>query len=114
MKTRLFARFFESNSNDSARHSRRLSLETLENREMLNADWGGFASESLSTYTPEASAAYSVELGASVDACDLSDLDGDGSSELVTFNTGRARSASILRKEPRALTNLSERKRSIL
>lgn len=98
MKTRLFARFFESNSNDSARHSRRLSLETLENREMLNADWGGFASESLSTYTPEASAAYSVELGASVDACDLSDLDGDGSSELVTFNYG-ARSVSVYSAE---------------
>ena len=98
MKTRLFARFFESNSNDSARHSRRLSLETLENREMLNADWGGFASESLSTYTPEASAAYSVELGASVDACELSDLDGDGSSELVTFNYG-ARTVSVYSAE---------------
>ena len=65
---------------------------------MLNADWGGFASESLSTYTPEASAAYSVELGASVDACDLSDLDGDGSSELVTYNYG-ARSVSVYSAE---------------
>ena len=86
MKDNFFQRMFDRKPHESNRRTRRLSLESLENREMLNVDWGGFSAEKTSTYEPSSTASYSVELSGSVDACDLSDVTGDGRNELVTID----------------------------
>lgn len=82
---------------------------------MLNVDWGGFGAEQVSTYeTP--TGAYTVDLSGSVDACELTDVTGDGRKELVTidystktlsvFNNTSSNSAFKL-KGTQTLTSLS-------
>lgn len=87
MKDKFFQRAFDRGARESSRRTRRLSLESLENREMLNVDWSGFGGENISTYEPSSSSAsYSVDLSGSVDVCDLTDVTGDGRNELVAVN----------------------------
>ncbi len=87
MRDKFFQRAFDRGARESSRRTRRLSLESLENREMLNVDWSGFGGENISTYEPSSSSAsYSVDLSGSVDVCDLTDVTGDGRNELVAVN----------------------------
>ena len=85
MKKLFFQRIFERKSHESLPRARRLLLEALENREMLDANWTGFAAEKTSVY--EASAdSYAADITGQVDACKLIDLTGDGRNELVAVN----------------------------
>ncbi|MGI6400792.1 MAG: FG-GAP-like repeat-containing protein [Thermoguttaceae bacterium] len=86
MKDNFFQRMFDRKPHQTGRRTRRLSLESLEKREMLNADWSGFTSENLSTYEPDPTASYSVDLDGSVDACELTDVTGNGRNELVAVD----------------------------
>ena len=87
MKDKFFQRAFDRIARESSRRTRRLSLESLESREMLNVDWSGFGAENISTYEPSSSSAsYSVELSGKVDVCDLTDVVGDGRNELVVVD----------------------------
>ncbi len=87
MKDKFFQRAFDRIARESSRRTRRLSLESLESREMLNVDWSGFGAENISTYEPSSpSASYSVELSGKVDVCDLTDVTGDGRNELVVVD----------------------------
>ncbi len=94
MKDHFFQRFLVRKSHGVSSRSRRLLLESLESREMLNVDWSGFGAERVSTYEASSDALYSVELTKDVNACELVDLTGDGRNELVAFNFG-SKSVSV-------------------
>ena len=94
MKDSFFQRIFDRNHQESKSRSRRLSLESLENRELLNVDWGGFSSETTSEYSPSTSAAYSVDLPSNVDSVNLVNLEGDSKDELVSIY-GRGKTVSV-------------------
>ncbi|MBR5243307.1 MAG: VCBS repeat-containing protein [Thermoguttaceae bacterium] len=86
MKKDLFQRIFERKISSSRPSARRLSLEALENRELLNADWGGFAPEKTTEFEATASE-YSIDLSERApNFCELSDLNADGVDELLTIN----------------------------
>lgn len=86
MKKDLFQRIFERKNHGSKPSARRLSLEALENRELLNADWGGFAPEKTTEFAPTA-AEYSVDFSERApNFCELTDLNADGVDELLTIN----------------------------
>ncbi len=86
MKKDFFQRIFERKNTGSLPRSRRLSLEALENRELLNADWGGFAPEKTTEFESE-SAEYSIDLSERTpNFCELADLNGDSTDELLTIN----------------------------
>lgn len=86
MKNNFLLRTFGRKQQESLRKNRRLSLETLENREMLNADWGGFAPEVATEFEAEVGG-YSVTLPSNVDAIELVNLTGDAKSELVAIDS---------------------------
>jgi len=86
MKDNLFQRIFARKSYESLPRTRRLSLESLENRELLNVDWGGFGAETVSEYTASSSSSYTVDLQSAADYCCLGDFNGDKTNELVAFN----------------------------
>ncbi|MBQ9874296.1 MAG: VCBS repeat-containing protein [Thermoguttaceae bacterium] len=75
------------------RRARRLSLESLENREMLNVDWGGFGAETTTEFQT-GGADYSVELPSNVDFCGLVNLQGDSKAELVSIY-GKGKTVSV-------------------
>jgi len=77
---------FARKSYESLPRARRLSLESLENRELLNVDWGGFGAETVSEYEATSSSAYTVDLQNAADYCCLGDFNGDKTNELATFN----------------------------
>ncbi|MBQ9127871.1 MAG: hypothetical protein IJY15_08965 [Thermoguttaceae bacterium] len=86
MKKDLFQRIFERKNLGSKPSARRLSLEALENRELLNADWGGFAPEKTTEFA-STSAEYSVDFSERApNFCELTDLNADGVDELLTIN----------------------------
>ncbi len=86
MKKELFQRIFERKNSSFWPSTRRLSLEALENRELLNADWGGFAPEKTTEFEAT-SAEYSVDFSERApNFCELSDLTGDEVDELLTIN----------------------------
>lgn len=85
MKKLFKHRIFDTKEREVSSSARRLSLETLENRELLNADWGGFSSEILNEFSAE-SARYSVDLNGQVDYCSLIDMNADGVDELAVIN----------------------------
>ncbi len=86
MKKDFFQRIFERKSPSLRPSARRLSLEALENRELLNADWGGFAPEKTTEFE-STSAEYSIDLSERApNFCELSDLNGDEVDELLTIN----------------------------
>ena len=86
MKKELFQRVFERKFSVSRPSARRLSLEALENRELLNADWGGFAPEKTTEFESIA-AEYSVDFSERApNFCELSDLNADEVDELLTIN----------------------------
>ncbi len=93
MKNNFFQRKFGRKQQETLPRNRRLSLEALENREMLNADWGGFAPEVTTEYHPE-STGYSVALPSNVDAIQLVNLEGDAKSELVSIY-GKGKTVSV-------------------
>ena len=77
---------FERKNTGSLPRARRLSLEALENRELLNADWGGFAPEKTTEFESTA-AEYSIDLSQRApNFCELSDLNADETDELLTIN----------------------------
>lgn len=86
MKKDFFQRIFERKNTGSLPRARRLSLEALENRELLNADWGGLAPEKTTEF--EATLAeYAVDLSErATNFCELADLNGDEVDELLTIN----------------------------
>ncbi len=86
MKDNLFQRIFARKSYESLPRARRLSLESLENRELLNVDWGGFGAETVVEYESGSSSSYSVELKNSVDYSCLADFDGNKTLELATVD----------------------------
>ncbi|MCF0234685.1 MAG: VCBS repeat-containing protein, partial [Thermoguttaceae bacterium] len=87
MKVRLFQRI-SNKSGGSQIRARRLKMEALENRELLNVDWGGLASEIRQDYSSQTSG-YVFEFGdRRADVCDLTDMDGDGVDELVSVQYG--------------------------
>jgi hypothetical protein len=94
MKDIFFQRFFGRQSQESLRRTRRLSLESLENREMLNVDWAGFGPETTSTYVPAETGSYSVDLPSNVDFCGLVNLEGDSRAELVSIY-GKGKTVSV-------------------
>ena len=84
MKKDFFQRIFDRKNSSFWPSSRRLSLEALENRELLNADWGGFAPEKTTEFESTA-AEYSVDLSKRApNFCELVDLTGDEVDELLT------------------------------
>jgi len=86
MKKDLFQRIFERKNLGFKPSARRLSLEALENRELLNADWGGFAPEKTTEFA-STSAEYSVDFSERApNLCELVDLNADGFDELLTIN----------------------------
>ena len=86
MKKDFFQRIFERKNSSFWPSARRLSLEALENRELLNADWGGFAPEKTTEFESTA-AGYSVELSERApNFCELTDLNNDEVDELLTIN----------------------------
>ena len=86
MKKDFFQRIFDRKSSGFWPSSRRLSLEALENRELLNADWGGFAPEKTTEFESTA-AEYSVDFSERApNFCELADLTGDEVDELLTIN----------------------------
>lgn len=86
MKKDFFQRIFERKNSSIWPSARRLSLEALENRELLNADWGGFAPEKTTEFESTA-AEYSVDLSERApNFCELSDLNADEVDELLTIN----------------------------
>ncbi len=86
MKKEIFQRIFERKNSGFRPSARRLSLEALENRELLNADWGGFAPEKTTEFEA-ISAEYSVDFSERApNFCELSDLTGDEVDELLTIN----------------------------
>lgn len=93
MNGKFFQRIFGQKSHESLPRTRRLSLEALENREMLNADWSGFASETVTEYEV-GSASYSVALPSNVDEVALVNLEGDSACELVSIY-GQGKTVSI-------------------
>ncbi|MDO5310004.1 MAG: FG-GAP-like repeat-containing protein [Planctomycetia bacterium] len=87
MKDSFFHRVFAKKYAKSLPETRRLRVESLEHREMLNVDWGGFGAETISTFETTTDAqTYGVDFENSVDLCKLTDLTGDGRNELLTFN----------------------------
>ena len=86
MKKDFFQRIFERKNSSFWPSARRLSLEALENRELLNADWGGFAPEKTTEFE-STSAEYSIDLSERApNFCELSNLDGGEADELLTIN----------------------------
>lgn len=86
MKKDFFQRIFERKISGSWPSARRLSLEALENRELLNVDWGGFAPEKTTEFEAP-SAEYSVDFSERApNFCELADLNGDEFDELLTIN----------------------------
>ena len=86
MKKDFFQRIFERKTFSLRPSARRLSLEALENRELLNVDWGGFAPEKTTEFESTA-AEYSVDLSErAANFCELSDLNADKVDELLTIN----------------------------
>ncbi len=86
MKKDIFQRIFERKNSGSQPSARRLSLEALENRELLNADWGGFAPEKTTEFE-STSAEYSVDFSERApNFCELADLNADEVDELLTVN----------------------------
>lgn len=86
MKKDFFQRIFDRKNSSFWPSSRRLSLEALENRELLNADWGGFAPEKTTEFESTA-AEYSVDFSKRApNFCELADLTGDEIDELLTIN----------------------------
>ncbi len=86
MKKDFFQRIFERKTFSLRPSARRLSLEALENRELLNVDWGGFAPEKTTEFESTA-ADYSVDLSErAANFCELSDLNADKVDELLTIN----------------------------
>lgn len=92
MRKNFFQRNFEQALGSTPR-SRRLALEGLESRDMLNADWNGFAPETTTEYQT-GSAAYSVALPNNVDSVELVNLEGDSKAELVSIY-GRGKTVSV-------------------
>jgi len=86
MKDNLFQRIFARKSHESLPRARRLSLESLENRELLNVDWGGLGAETTVEYEAGSSSSYTVDLQDSPDYCHIGDFDGDKISELATVD----------------------------
>ncbi len=86
MSNNFFQHLFDRKPRELSPRARRLSLESLENREMLNVDWGGFGSETKSTYASPETSSCSVDLPSKVDACVLINLEGDSKSELVSID----------------------------
>ena len=86
MKKDFFQRIFERKISNFWPSARRLSLEALENRELLNVDWGGFAPEKTTEFE-SSSAEYSVDFSERApNFCELSDLNADEVDELLTIN----------------------------
>ena len=86
MKKDFFQRIFERKNSSFWPSARRLSLEALENRELLNADWSGFAPEKTTEFE-STSAEYSIDLSERApNFCELSNLDGGEADELLTIN----------------------------
>ncbi len=94
MKESLFQRLFDRKSHEAQPRSRRLSLESLENRELLNVDWGGFNPENTCSYTPEASSQYNIDLPQDYDCMKLVNLEGDAKDELVVIY-GKGKTVSV-------------------
>ena len=86
MKKEFFQRMFERKISSSRPSARRLSLEALENRELLNADWGGFAPEKTTEFE-SVSTEYSVDFSERApNFCELSDMNADEVDELLSIN----------------------------
>lgn len=87
MNSKLFQHLFDRKSQESSSRTRRLALESLENREMLNVDWSGFGPEKTTTYVSPEASSCSVDLPSNVDSVSLVNLEGDAKSELVSIDS---------------------------
>ena len=94
MNSKLFQHLFDRKSQESLPRTRRLSLEPLENREMLNVDWSGFGPETTTTYVSPETSSCSVNLPSHVDSVSLVNLEGDAKSELVSIY-GKDKTVSV-------------------
>ncbi len=94
MNSKLFQHLFDRKSQESSSRTRRLALESLENREMLNVDWSGFGPEKTTTYVSPEASSCSVDLPSNVDSVSLVNLEGDAKSELVSIY-GKGKTVSV-------------------
>ncbi|MDO4586643.1 MAG: FG-GAP-like repeat-containing protein [Planctomycetia bacterium] len=88
MKKSFFQRLFDSSfSKNDQNKSRRLVLESLENRTMLSAtSWEGFNDAVINSYQSSSSSEFSFDLLRSVDLCQLAKVNNDNMPDLIAWN----------------------------